>query len=123
MLGFLTIKFGLKEGVDTIDIISPESISNTTIDPALCFANVWWDSCWICWLIEIFISWPFLLCIFEISLINLPEELSSKLVSAEQLGIAWIETRTQKELDLFRDLVKITHNIIDDTFIYILSIW
>lgn len=47
---------------------------------------------------------------------NLPEELSSKLVSAEQLGIAWIETRTQKELDLFRDLVKITHNIIDDTF-------
>lgn len=47
---------------------------------------------------------------------NLPEELSSKLVSAEQLGIAWIETRTQKELDLFRDLVKITHNIIDDAF-------
>ncbi|MDG1397466.1 MAG: M24 family metallopeptidase [Polaribacter sp.] len=47
---------------------------------------------------------------------NLPEELSSKLVSAEQLGIAWIETRTQKELGLFRDLVKITHNIIDDAF-------
>jgi Xaa-Pro aminopeptidase len=32
------------------------------------------------------------------------------------LAIAWIETRTEKELDLFRDLVKITHDIIDDTF-------
>ncbi|WP_439132098.1 M24 family metallopeptidase [Polaribacter sp.] len=47
---------------------------------------------------------------------NLPEELSSKLVSAEKLGISWIETRTEKELALFRELVKITHNIIDETF-------
>ncbi|MFY9241894.1 MAG: M24 family metallopeptidase [Polaribacter sp.] len=47
---------------------------------------------------------------------NLPEELSSKLVSAEKLGIAWIETRTEIELQLFRDLVKITHNIIDEAF-------
>ncbi|TXD50938.1 MULTISPECIES: M24 family metallopeptidase [unclassified Polaribacter] len=47
---------------------------------------------------------------------NLPEALSSKLVSAEKLAIAWIETRTEKELALFKDLVKITHDIIDDTF-------
>ena len=47
---------------------------------------------------------------------NLPPELSSKLVSAEKLAIAWIETRTEKELALFRDLVKITHDIIDETF-------
>lgn len=47
---------------------------------------------------------------------NLPKELSAKLVSAEKLGIAWIETRTQKELALFRKLVKITHDIIDETF-------
>lgn len=47
---------------------------------------------------------------------NLPAEFQSKLVSAEKLGIAWIETRTEKELELFRELVKITHNIIDETF-------
>lgn len=47
---------------------------------------------------------------------NLPLEFSDKLVSAEKLGIAWIETRTEKELSLFRDLVRITHDIIDETF-------
>ncbi|KGL59596.1 MULTISPECIES: M24 family metallopeptidase [unclassified Polaribacter] len=47
---------------------------------------------------------------------NLPEELGSKLVSAEKLAIAWIETRTKKELELFRELVKITHDIIDEAF-------
>ena len=47
---------------------------------------------------------------------NLPKELSDKLVSAEKLGIAWIETRTEKELALFRKLVKITHDIIDEAF-------
>jgi Xaa-Pro aminopeptidase len=47
---------------------------------------------------------------------NLPEELNSRLVSAEKLAIAWIETRTEKELAVFRDLVKITHDIIDETF-------
>ena len=47
---------------------------------------------------------------------NLPIELSDKLISAEKLGISWIETRTKKELALFRDLVKITHDIIDETF-------
>jgi len=47
---------------------------------------------------------------------NLPDELGSKLVSAEKLAIAWIETRTKKELELFRELVKITHDIIDEAF-------
>ena len=47
---------------------------------------------------------------------NLPEELGSKLVSAEKLAIAWIETRTKKELELFRELAKITHDIIDEAF-------
>jgi Xaa-Pro aminopeptidase len=47
---------------------------------------------------------------------NLPVDLSAKLVSAENLAVAWIETRTEKELILFRDLVKITHDIIDETF-------
>lgn len=47
---------------------------------------------------------------------NLSKEEVNKLVSAEKLGIAWIETRTEKELALFRKLVKITHDIIDETF-------
>lgn len=47
---------------------------------------------------------------------NLSEETASKLVSAEKLAISWIETRTEKELELFRKLVKITHTIIEDAF-------
>jgi Xaa-Pro aminopeptidase len=47
---------------------------------------------------------------------NLSEEIASKLVSAEKLAISWIETRTEKELELFRKLVKITHTIIEDAF-------
>lgn len=47
---------------------------------------------------------------------NLPEELSAKLVSAEKLAVSWIETRTKKEMVLFKELVKITHTIIDEAF-------
>ena len=47
---------------------------------------------------------------------NMPESITSKIVSAEKLGIAWIETRTEKEMELFRKLVKITHDIIDEAF-------
>lgn len=47
---------------------------------------------------------------------NLPEDLKVKLVSAEELAIGWIETRTEKEMVLFKKLVKITHDIIDETF-------
>lgn len=47
---------------------------------------------------------------------NVSPEITTKLVSAEKLGISWIETRTEKEMQLFRKLVKITHDIIDETF-------
>ena len=47
---------------------------------------------------------------------NMPNEITSKFVSAEKLGISWLETRTDKELAQFRKLVKITHDIIDETF-------
>ena len=47
---------------------------------------------------------------------NLPDSLTSKLVSAEKLAIAWLETRTDKEMKLFRKLVKTTHDIIDVAF-------
>ncbi|MEZ4873905.1 MAG: M24 family metallopeptidase [Flavobacteriaceae bacterium] len=46
----------------------------------------------------------------------LPENLESKVVSAEKLSIAWIETRTEKEMELYNQLVEITHHIIDEAF-------
>ena len=53
---------------------------------------------------------------YEELLENLPDSLTSKLVSAEKLAIAWIEARTEKEMNLFKKLVTITHDIIDDAF-------
>ena len=46
----------------------------------------------------------------------LPGFLEAKLVSAEKLAIAWIETRTQKEMELYNTLVQVTHDIIDEAF-------
>jgi Xaa-Pro aminopeptidase len=46
----------------------------------------------------------------------LPQDLESKLVSAEKLAIAWIETRTPKEMKLYNTLVEVTHQIIDEAF-------
>lgn len=46
----------------------------------------------------------------------LPDDLESRLVSAEELAIGWIETRTEKEMDLYNTLVQITHDIIDEAF-------
>ncbi len=46
----------------------------------------------------------------------LPNHLDEKVVSAEKLAIAWIETRTEKEMQLYEQLVKITHDIIDEAF-------
>lgn len=47
---------------------------------------------------------------------NLSKANQKKVVSAEKLAIAWIETRTPKEMELFQKLVKITHDIIDEAF-------
>jgi len=47
---------------------------------------------------------------------HLPENLKSKIVSAEDLAIGWIETRTPKEMELYKDLVETTHNIIAEAF-------
>ncbi len=47
---------------------------------------------------------------------NLPDSLKTRLVSAEKLAITWMETRTAKEMKLYDELVKITHNIIDEAF-------
>ena len=46
----------------------------------------------------------------------LPETFKEKVVSAEELAIGWIETRTPAEMKLYGDLVAITHKIIAEAF-------
>ncbi len=46
----------------------------------------------------------------------LPETLEAKLVSAEALAVAWIETRTEKEIEIMEDLVQLTHDVIAEAF-------
>jgi Xaa-Pro aminopeptidase len=47
---------------------------------------------------------------------NLPKKHHIKVVSAEQLAIRWIETRTEREMIIFNQLVDITHDIIAEAF-------
>ncbi|PWL39075.1 Xaa-Pro aminopeptidase [Flagellimonas aquimarina] len=47
---------------------------------------------------------------------NLPKKYQSKVVSAEQLAVRWIETRTQREMVIYDQLVDITHDIISEAF-------
>tara|TARA_B100001287_G_C22677762_1_gene528629 strand:- start:426 stop:1736 length:1311 start_codon:yes stop_codon:yes gene_type:complete len=53
---------------------------------------------------------------FDLFYNNAPKTIKSKVVSAEELGIRWIETRTQKEKVIYDQLVEITHNIINEAF-------
>lgn len=46
----------------------------------------------------------------------LPSKYKNKVVSAEQLAVRWIETRTEREMILYRQLVDITHDIIAEAF-------
>ncbi len=46
----------------------------------------------------------------------LPENYKSKVVSSEKLAIAWIETRTEREMIIYNQLVDITHDIISEAF-------
>ncbi len=47
---------------------------------------------------------------------NLPKKFQSKVVSAEQLAVGWIETRTAREMVIYDQLVDITHDIIAEAF-------
>ncbi len=47
---------------------------------------------------------------------RLPETFQKKVVSAEQLAVRWIETRTQREMVIYDQLVDITHDIISEAF-------
>tara|TARA_B100001175_G_scaffold315153_1_gene326101 strand:- start:3969 stop:5282 length:1314 start_codon:yes stop_codon:yes gene_type:complete len=53
---------------------------------------------------------------FDLFYNSAPEKIQNKVVSAEKLGIRWIETRTEKEKNIYSQLVKITHNIIKEAF-------
>ncbi|MBT8258493.1 MAG: M24 family metallopeptidase [Bacteroidia bacterium] len=46
----------------------------------------------------------------------LPESYEKKVVSAENLAISWIETRTEREMVIYNQLVDITHDIIAEAF-------
>ncbi|MFC4722017.1 M24 family metallopeptidase [Geojedonia litorea] len=46
----------------------------------------------------------------------LPEKYRDRVVSAEKLAIGWIETRTEREMVIYRQLVDITHDIIAEAF-------
>lgn len=47
---------------------------------------------------------------------NLPKKFTSKVTSAEQLAVRWIETRTEREMVIYNQLVDITHDIIAEAF-------
>jgi len=47
---------------------------------------------------------------------NLPNKFHKKVVSAEQLAVRWVETRTEREMILYNQLVDITHDIIAEAF-------
>ena len=53
---------------------------------------------------------------YEEFLENLPKKYKSRVVSAEQLGVRWIETRTEREMVIYNQLVSITHDIIEEAF-------
>jgi Xaa-Pro aminopeptidase len=46
----------------------------------------------------------------------LPARFKRKVGSAEQLAVRWIETRTEREMVIYNQLVSITHNIIKEAF-------
>lgn len=47
---------------------------------------------------------------------KLPKIYQTKVVSAEKLGVAWLETRTEREMQLYPQLIQITHQIIAEGF-------
>ncbi len=46
----------------------------------------------------------------------LPKKYKAKIVSAENLAIGWLETRTQSEMEIYQQIVKIAHEIIAEGF-------
>ena len=53
---------------------------------------------------------------YEEFMINISELNKKKIVSAQKLATAWIETRTDDEMDIYREVVAITKEIIYEAF-------
>lgn len=53
---------------------------------------------------------------YDAFMANLPKKHKNKVVSAEQLAVRWIETRTEREMVIYKQLVDITHDIITEAF-------
>ncbi|WP_375324322.1 M24 family metallopeptidase [Flagellimonas sp. GZD32] len=53
---------------------------------------------------------------YDAFMANLPGKFKNKVVSAEQLGVRWIETRTPREMAIFAQLTDITHDIVAEAF-------
>ena len=53
---------------------------------------------------------------YELFYSSISDDIKQRIVSAENLGIQWIETRTKLEKEIYKNLVSITQNIINEAF-------
>jgi hypothetical protein len=53
---------------------------------------------------------------YDMFMKKLPSTFKSKVISAEPLAVGWLETRTEKEMQIYPKLVSITHDIIAEGF-------
>ena len=53
---------------------------------------------------------------YELFYSSISNDIKQRIVSAENFGIQWIETRTKLEKEIYKDLVSITQNIINEAF-------
>ena len=60
---------------------------------------------------------------YEEFIANISKENRDKIISAQKLATAWIETRTTREMEIFSDIVEITHNIINEAFSSVVGAW
>jgi len=47
---------------------------------------------------------------------RMPQAQKAKLTSAEKLAVSWLETRTEREMQIYPQLVQLTHNLIAEAF-------
>lgn len=53
---------------------------------------------------------------YELFMSHLPKKFKDRVVSAEELAVRWIETRTDAEMVVYSQLVTLTHDIISEAF-------
>ena len=53
---------------------------------------------------------------YRLLMAAVPADYKSKIISAEPLAVAWLETRTPKEMELYPKLISMTHAIIQEGF-------